>query len=203
MKDRFLKPRKRKPVVIFDLEFTAWEGSMASRWSRPGEHKEVVQIGAVKLDAERLTILDEFEMLVRPRINPVLSDYLVALTGIGNDDLAARGVDFVTALGAFVDFAGGAPTWAFGRDDLVLAENMKLYAWAGVTLPPYNNVVPWLATRGIDMTGKNACHVAEAAGTVFTGRQHDALADAKGVAAGLVHLVKNGAPNPFLAETTP
>jgi inhibitor of KinA sporulation pathway (predicted exonuclease) len=198
-----VKPRKRRIAVIFDLEFTAWEGSMAKQWSRPGEHKEVVQIGAVRLDAERLTILDAFEMLVSPRINPVLSDYLVALTGITNADVAARGVDFVTALSAFLDFAGGAPLWAFGRDDLVLAENMALYGWGGVTLPPYNNVVPWLKTQGIDMTGRNACHVAEAAGAVFEGHMHDALADAKGVAAGLVHLIKNGAPNPFLLDAAP
>ena len=78
-------------VVIFDLEFTAWEGSMESRWTRPGELTEVVQIGAVKLDAASLKEVDAFEMLVKPRVNPILSDYLVALTGIDNKQLAARG----------------------------------------------------------------------------------------------------------------
>ena len=38
-------------LTVFDLEFTAWECSMASHWLRPGEFKEVVQIGAVRLDA--------------------------------------------------------------------------------------------------------------------------------------------------------
>ena len=75
-------------VVIFDLEFTAWEGSMESRWMRPGELTEIVQIGAVKLDAASLKEVDAFEMLVKPRVNPVLSDYLVSLTGIGNRQLA-------------------------------------------------------------------------------------------------------------------
>ena len=98
--------RARKPVhvVIFDLEFTAWEGSLESRWTRPGELTEVVQIGAVKLDAASLKEVDAFEMLVKPRVNPILSDYLVALIGIDNQQLAARGVDFVTAYRAFLDF---------------------------------------------------------------------------------------------------
>jgi len=110
-----LKTRKR--IVIFDLEFTAWEGSVASRWSRPGEYTEVVQIGAVKLAADSLKELDSFEMLVKPRINPKLSDYLVALTGITNERLEAFGVDFITAYRAFLDFVGDGAIWAFARDD--------------------------------------------------------------------------------------
>jgi hypothetical protein len=30
-------------AIIFDLEFTAWAGSLESRWPKPGEFKEVVQ----------------------------------------------------------------------------------------------------------------------------------------------------------------
>ena len=198
---RELRGGKRSRAVIFDLEFTAWEGSVQSRWTRPGEYTEVVQIGAVKLDAESLKEVDCFEMLVRPRINPVLSDYLVALTGITNEAVAARGVDFVTAYRAFLDFVGEAKTFAHGRDDLILAENLKLYGWEHA-LPPvdYSNAVPWFAAQGIDLQGKRACDVAEAAGAVFEGRKHDALSDARGVAAGFVTLIRKGAPNPFLGE---
>jgi inhibitor of KinA sporulation pathway (predicted exonuclease) len=191
---------KRALAVVFDLEFTAWEGSLASRWSRPGEHTEIVQIGAVKLDAARLKVVDTFAILVRPRVNPVISDYLIALTGIGNEDLAQCGIDFVTAYLAFLNFVGEAPIWAFGRDDLILAANLKLYGFDRVLrVPPYRNVIPYLREQGIDLAGKHACDVAEAAGAAFEGRKHDALADAMGVAAGIAHLVARGAPNPFLA----
>ena len=172
---------------------------MQSRWTRPGEYTEVVQIGAVKLDAESLKEVDCFEMLVRPRINPILSDYLVALTGITNEAMASRGVDFITAYRAFLDFAAEARAFAHGRDDLILSENLKLYGWEG-KLPPlaYSNAVHWFAAQGIDLKGKRACDVAEAAGAIFEGRKHDALSDARGVAAGFVHLIRKGAPNPFL-----
>jgi len=195
---------KRSRAVIFDLEFTAWEGSMQSRWTRPGEYTEVVQIGAVKLDAESLKEVDCFEMLVRPRVNPALSDYLVALTGITNERMAARGVDFITGHRAFLDFVGDARAFAHGRDDLILAENLKLYGWEN-SFPPlsYSNAVTWFAEQGVDLKGKRACDVAEAAGAVFEGRKHDALSDARGVAAGFVALIRKGAPNPFLEEAIP
>src|ERR1700761_1208094 len=114
-------------ATIFDLEFTAWPGTMQSRWLRPGEYRELVQIGAVKIDAESFAVLDELNVLSRPRINPVLSDYLTALTGITNEKLAAEGLDFGEAYQRFVDFAQGGVICAFGRDDLVFAENIRLY----------------------------------------------------------------------------
>ena len=191
--------KSRRYAVVFDLEFTAWDGSLQSRWSRPGEHTEIVQIGAVKLDAERLKIADAFEILVQPRINPVLSEYLERLTGITNADLAQHSVDFVTAYRAFLEFTGDGTIWAFGRDDLVFETNLKLYGFdRSMPVPPYRNVIPWFAEQGIDLKGKHACDVAEAVGVPFEGRRHNALADARGVAAGMAHTIARGAPNPFL-----
>ncbi len=188
---------------MFDLEFTAWAGSRQRGWSLPGEKRELVQIGAVKLDASSLAITEEFETLVRPRYNPRLSDYFTALTGITNEALEAGGVDFVPAYRAFLEFTEDAPLWAFGRDDLIFEENIRLYGWSRTfTVPPYNNVIPWFAGIGIDLTGKHASDVAEAAGSVFEGRRHNALADAHGVAAGIRKAVADGAPNPFLQAVT-
>src|SRR5262249_15471661 len=112
-------------AIVFDLEFTAWEGSLARGWNRPGEHKELVQVGAVKVDAQSLKPVDEINLLVRPRINPVLSDYLVTLTGVTNADMAKRGLDFAVAYRMFLDFVEDARIWAFGRDDLIFEENMR------------------------------------------------------------------------------
>ena len=199
-----VRREKRVYAVVFDLEFTAWEGSLESRWTRPGELTEVVQIGAVKLDAASLKEVGSFDMLVKPRVNPVLSDYLAALTGISNEDMARRGVDFTIAYRAFLDFVDAAPVFAHGRDDLILAGNLKLYGWEGALgLPAYANAIPWFTAQGIDLKGKRACDVAQAAGAVFEGRAHDALADARGVAAGIIALIGKGAPNPFLGETSP
>jgi inhibitor of KinA sporulation pathway (predicted exonuclease) len=187
-------------AVVFDLEFTAWEGSVAHRWSRPGEFTELVQIGALLVDARSFQIEGTLDVLVQPRLNGLLSEYFVTLTGIANEELAARGVDFVDAYRAFLDFASGASIFAFGRDDLIFEANLALYGLGDAPpLPPYVNVVPWLIENGVNPKGKNACDVGPLAGVPFQGQRHNALADAHSVLAGIKALVERGARNPLLA----
>lgn len=196
-----MKKRVHRPV-IFDLEFTAWDGSLQSGWTRPGEFREVVQIGAVKLAPGSLKPVDEFEILILPRLNPVLSGFFIGLTGITNEEVARRGVDFITGYRAFLDFAAGAPLWAHGRDDLVLAANLRLYGWdRHFAVPDYTNAILWFLEQGVDLRGKHACEVAEAAGATFSGRQHNALDDARGIVAGIRALVEKGAANPFQLDS--
>lgn len=186
-------------AIVFDLEFTAWEGSLARRWLAPGEFKEVVQIGAVKLAAGSLDEVGALDLIVKPRLNPVLSDYLVGLTGIGNERVEAEGLDFAEAYRRFVDFAAGGTICAFGRDDLVLTDNLRLYGLVEMPpLPSYIDATSWLRAHGVEAKGHHACHVARLCGAAFDGPEHDALADARSVAAGIRALVARGAANPFI-----
>tara|TARA_R110002012_G_scaffold17208_4_gene65450 strand:+ start:404 stop:1036 length:633 start_codon:yes stop_codon:yes gene_type:complete len=145
-------PFQRLPVsgtvVVFDLEITAWQGSLARNWSRPDEFMEVVQIGAVKLDAGMpMAELSSFEILVKPVKNPVLSDYFIELTGISKEDLARHGVSFEEALTRFADFVGDAGlVLSNGNDWLDLVLNAD---WAGLAWPfpdgVFANVRPCLS----------------------------------------------------------
>jgi inhibitor of KinA sporulation pathway (predicted exonuclease) len=121
-------PQIRDHAVVFDLEFTAWQGSVAHRWSRPGEFTELAQIGAVKVDVRSLNVIDEMNVLVRPRINPVLSDYFVELTGITNDAMTAHGVDFVEAYDRFVQFVDGGVIAIRARRSHLRIEHQALWA---------------------------------------------------------------------------
>ena len=47
-------------IIIFDTEFTAWEGSLARNWNGPGEYREIIQIGAILVDTQNLQELDFF-----------------------------------------------------------------------------------------------------------------------------------------------
>ncbi len=188
-------------AVVFDLEYTAWEGSMARRWLAPGEYREVVQIGAVMVEAQSFAPLEEFQLLVRPRLNPELSPYFENLTGISNEAVKRDGIDFTEAYARFVAFAGGAPLIAYGRDDLVLTDNLRLYGIAGAPpLPRHVNCGPWLGANGIDIRGAHACDVARLCGAPFEGRAHDALADARSVALGIAALLARGASHPLEEE---
>jgi inhibitor of KinA sporulation pathway (predicted exonuclease) len=186
----------RPYAVVFDLEFTAWETSMAEKWMAPGEFKEIVQIGAVKV-SDKFEPIETLNLLVRPRINPVLSTYLENLTGLTSEAIAGGGVDFSEAWCSFVSFAGPLPIIAFGRDDLVLADNLRLYGLQGLPpLPPFIDLRGWLTANGVDIAGLHACDVGPAAGAAFEGHKHDGLCDALSVAAGIKALMARGAERP-------
>ena len=190
-----------RSAILYDLEFTAWEGSMARRWLAPGEFREVVQIGAVKIDAATLQTIAELNLLVRPRLNTVLSDYLQSLTGITNAMLAEKGMDFRAAYDRFIAFAGDGPIVSFGRDDIVLTDNLALYGIGDApALPVHRNIAPWLNAQGVATKGRHSSDVARLCGVAFHGRAHDALDDARSLAAGARALIARGAHNMFLDD---
>jgi inhibitor of KinA sporulation pathway (predicted exonuclease) len=186
-------------LALFDLEFTAWEGSMARAWSLPHEHREIVQIGAVRLDAESLEELATLDLLVVPRINPNLSDYFVDLTGITHEAVAAHGRDFALAYQEFLGFVGDAPAGCFGRDDRVLMENLALYGLNDLPRPPRAiDLKAWIVAQGVDLTGIHSGMIAEQLGLTFSGRIHNALDDARSLASAVRHFVAKGARPPWL-----
>ncbi len=185
-------------AVIYDLEFTAWEGSMANRWSRPGEFAELVQIGAIRVNARTFAIESEMDVLVRPRINSTLSDYFTALTGITNQDITARGIDFVDAYSAFLEFTRDYTTLAFGTDDRIFEDNIRLYGLQGLGTPPrFVNLRPWFNANGLPTAKLHSCDVGPALGVTFEGRQHNALADTRSLVAGVRVMFERGATNPL------
>lgn len=167
---------------------------MARHWLTPGEFKEVVQIGAVKLDAASFAPLDEFSVLVKPRINPVLSPYFEKLTGITTERVAAHGLDFADAYARFVTFAQGAPICAFGHDEYVLEENLRLYGIQDAArLPSFHDLRTWFAGLGVDPRGMHSCDIGPALGVPFQGQTHDALNDSRSVAAAMAVMARRGA----------
>jgi inhibitor of KinA sporulation pathway (predicted exonuclease) len=187
-------------VILLDTEFTAWEGSMERGWSGSGEHKEIVQIGAVALDAVSLAEIEAFEVLVKPVKNPLLSDYLVKLTRITNERLAKEGVDFEIAIARFLSFAASRRLHSYGRDDRIIAENAALLGrpelWPGHTAIDLKD---WLMRVGIRLAGVHSGDLAAHVGAKAQGIAHDALTDARSLAEAVRYLVARGAPNPFMS----
>lgn len=190
--------QKTKEVVVFDTEFTAWPGSVARGWRGPSEYKEIIQIGAVTLNAHNLQECASFSVLIKPVLNPVLSDYLVRLTRITNAQLGAEGVDFAKGISDFQSFAGGRKSFCYGRDDRIIAENAKLLGqpalWSASTS---TNLSDWLVQVGVPLAGIHAGELSAHVGAASQGPAHNALTDARSLAEAVRYLVSKGAPNPF------
>jgi len=185
-------------VVVFDTEFTAWRGSVERAWQGPGEFREIVQIGAVRLDATTLAETTSFSVLIRPKLNPVLSEYFVALTRITNERIAREGVDFAAGASAFAGFVGTRRMYCYGRDDRIIAANAqrigKPELWTSTSAV---NLRQWLVDVGIAVAGVSSGTLAKHVGSVSQGMAHDALIDARSLAEAVRYLVKMGAPNPY------
>ena len=185
----------RGEVVVFDLEYTAWEGSWERGWSEPWEHREVIQIGALRLDVSAgFKELDAFEILVRPTVNSDLSDYIIRLTGITNERLSVDGVPFDAAFSRFCSFVENATLWCNGLDGAVLRENCRLNRLRF----PYShgrirNIGPALAQaceppRGSVVSGE----LPELLGLSPSEDKHSGLGDARSIARGLGELRRQG-----------
>ena len=90
-----------KKIIVFDTEFTAWPGSQERNWGAPGEYKEIVQIGAVKIETENFVETDSLDIFIRPQLNPILSDYFIKLTGITQKVVDENGVNYLNVIKQF------------------------------------------------------------------------------------------------------
>ncbi|MEQ8335371.1 3'-5' exonuclease [Nisaea sp.] len=187
---------ERGTIVIFDLEITAWQGSLARNWSGPGEFMEVVQIGAVKLDAAMpMAELSSFEVLVKPVKNPVLSDYFIELTGISKEDLARHGLSFEEALIRFADFVDDAElVLSNGNDWLDLVLNAD---WAGMAWPfpdaLFTNVRPGLSrAMNLPETKTVSSTLPQHLGLPAVPGAHTGLGDSRAIALAIRELRRAG-----------
>ena len=113
-------------IIIYDLEFTTWQGALARNWSGKDEIREIVWIAAIRVDAHTLEEIDSFACIVRPALRPVLSEYFVALTGLTQQRVNKEGKSFLEGFHAFQRFVGPRPTVCHGADAMVLLENFQL-----------------------------------------------------------------------------
>ena len=116
----------RNEVVIYDLEYTTWPGALERGWAGRDEHKEITWLAAIIVDAETLNMIDSFSCIIRPTINPVLSDYFIDLTGLTNERLGSEGVSFFKGIQAFHYFVGDRPMMCHGWDTISMLENFRL-----------------------------------------------------------------------------
>ncbi|MBA6441652.1 3'-5' exonuclease [Streptomyces sp. GMR22] len=194
--------------VVFDLEFTTWPGALEQDWSEPGQLREIVQIGALRIStgssADAYSVVEEYEALVRPVVNPRLSPFFTGLTGIDQRTVDREGVAPAEAIGALLAFCRGQSVLSYGNDMVVLGENV---GWArargeevknGFLTTPFLNIRPWLNTLAPMTASANSGRLWEALGLPkpAAGKEHSALFDCYSIAAAIGHVRAGGATLP-------
>ncbi|HYD18152.1 MAG TPA: 3'-5' exonuclease [Patescibacteria group bacterium] len=190
-------------VIFYDTEFTTWEGAMERDWSGPNEYRELVQIGAVRFDRDTLVEKEEFLVLIKPVKNPLLSEFFTQLTGITNEHVARDGLAFPDAYDKFLAFTEGDETSCYGWDARVMRENLAFNGMpASEAEFDSHNIGPWFfevgAPYGIIKGKTNSGRLAATLGAPITSiQEHNALHDARSIAAAYRFLIQKGAKSPF------
>jgi inhibitor of KinA sporulation pathway (predicted exonuclease) len=115
-----------KHFIIYDTEYTSWEGCHENGWDpAKNQYKEIIQIGAIKVDFETLEVVDAFDRFAKPKLNPELSDYIKNLTGINQEEVTdAAATEEV--LKEFFDWTEGCVCYSYGHDYDVIEENLVI-----------------------------------------------------------------------------
>ena len=92
----------RANLIVTDFEATCWDRDATSRdqyqellWGQ-----EIIEIGTVVVAPKTQTILHRTSIFIRPRINPVLSEFCTKLTGI-TQEMVNGGLPFISAIQAW------------------------------------------------------------------------------------------------------
>ncbi len=191
-------------AIIWDCEFLTDVGAPQRFWCGPEDPDPVlVQLGAVRLDLTGdFDIRDRFEALVIPldrhgaRIP--LSPLFTRLTGVTEARLAGEGQPLGAALAAIDHFAGGAPFWSWGKDELNAVAISCYVAGiaAPIPAPRFGNAPVLLQRAGVpveEIHQMRSNTMAADFGLPDDDLQgHDAGDDAIAVARVLQHLLRTG-----------
>lgn len=179
-----MRGREASNRVFLDLEY-CYPGMTKER-GRPSESekRQVVQIAAIRFDANTGTERASFDVLTKPIYEKVLPDFFVELTAITQEMLERSGIEFPRALEQLVSFCGRDPVWTFNADWGVLRQNCGFF---GIPFPfetkPFVKVKALLPQWGIDQDAYSSGTLHQAAGITMSGHVHNALFDVRSMAA--------------------
>ena len=119
-----------KHYLIVDLEATCCKERTITR-----DKMEIIEIGAVMVDAKTLKVVDEYERFIKPILNPTLTTFCKTLTTITQEDVDSA-MDYKEALEDFKNWFSRYDNFLFcswgDYDKSQFLQDCKLH---GVTYP--------------------------------------------------------------------
>lgn len=166
--------------IVVDTEYTTWPGALERGWTGPNEHREIVQISAIHVgDAGQE--LAYFDRLVRPKVNPMLSDVFVALTHITQASVDTEGQSFPLVQSEFLEFCqqGVLPIVCMNADEAVFLENNCLHQTVFPFPISWHRLRPHLESVGVDLTARSSGDLHSLTDMPLYGHTHNALHDVR------------------------
>lgn len=179
-----------------------FEATCCDRGSVPRDEMEIIEFGAVMVDAADFRVVDEFERFVRPRRHPMLTPFCRALTSIEQSDVDTAPT-FPECVAAFEPWSRRYRDVAFcswgdyDRDQL--RQDCDFHRIPNPISAPHRNVKRLFSERQ-GLTKKYGLAQAVArAGLRFAGTHHRGIDDARNIAA-LLPFVFGEARAPSVVE---
>lgn len=173
-------------IVVYDTEYTTWEGAADRDWSGPGEYREIVEIGAVIVETAEFRELASKTIYIRPVKNPMLSQYFIDLTGVTQKKVDTEGTTLLEAYKEFGEWAKDLSMYCWGTDEAVMKENAALI---GVPFAfdsnRFKNIRAVFEGEGVSTQEYKSSTIPDAFGVSTGFRAHDALNDARSIVVGL------------------
>ena len=168
--------------IVMDMEWNQpWPGSPSAKKVLPVQIRgEIIQIGAVRVTEDQ-QVMDEFQIMIKPKYYRHLNRRVSKLTGIKESQLREEGVPFPEAIEQFRQWCGENIvflTWGF--DDIgILRENLQLFELnTDFTEKWYNAQMIFNAQTDGSNSQKALKTAMEIFGIEATRPAHDALGDA-------------------------
>lgn len=189
-------------AVIFDCEHLTDAGTPQRFWCGPDDPDPLlVQIGAARLSlTDPFDLGETFDCIVRPmgRAGPVDPPaFFTRLAGIDAARIAAEGRPLAEALSAFADFAGDAPIYSWGKDEITSIAPSCFVEGIVSPIPTarFRNAAALVVAAGEPLDtvhGLRSHTIAAHFGLPPEDRAHDGVSDARSVARVLQHLLAAG-----------
>jgi inhibitor of KinA sporulation pathway (predicted exonuclease) len=166
--------------LVLDLEATCCDKATIKR-----DETEIIEIGAVMVEAQTLTNIDEFQTFVKPARHPVLTEFCQSLTSItqAQVDHACGYIDAIALLKQWLSTYSNAVFGSWGNyDRLQFKQDSRFHnvpfpiAFPHVNLKRLFNKIQGVPRR---------CNMEEAlylAGLELEGTQHRGIDDARNIA---------------------
>lgn len=185
-------------LIIYDTEFTAWEGSQHRNWGLSWEARELIQFSAscIQMSEHSLSVISSLDLFVKPNKNPKLSQYIQDLTGITQTDVdnGLLPKAFFKQLDSFCE-QGQIPMASWGNDLHVLQETASLNQVSLGNLNSYN-LIEVFSPFGIN-TNVSSGELFKQFDLTLTVHEHNALDDTRSLVASLTALHQQSPKSTF------